>query len=66
MAGKLKAIVDYVQKNSTFGGLAVAKMTMMLKEDVSKVTDATPDDAAKIQKFREVAKEILKVDSIPV
>lgn len=66
MPGRLRKIVEYVEKNSVFKDLALARMTMLVKEDVNKITDASPDDAAKEKTFLDAAKEILGVASIPL
>ncbi len=66
MPGRLKKIVDYVRDHSILKNLALANMKLMVGEDVTEVTEDTPDDAEKEKKYIEAAKAILKKDKLDI
>ena len=51
-------IVDFVKKNASVEKIALARMSLTLGEDVSKITVSTLSDTTKIQKFIKVAEVI--------
>ncbi len=66
MPGRLKKIVDYVKDNSVLKNLSLASMRLLVEEDVTLVTENTPDDPEKEKKFLEAAKIILRKDKLNI
>ncbi|HAR39713.1 MAG: hypothetical protein A2X56_04275 [Nitrospirae bacterium GWC2_57_13] len=66
MPGRLKKIVDYVAEHTVLKNLALSRMRLLVHEDLSKLTEDTPDDAEKEKLFLEAAKTILGKDSLDI
>ncbi len=66
MPGRLKKIVDYVKDHSVLKNLSVASMRLLVNEDVTLVTENTPDDPEKEKKFLEAAKIVLRKDKLDI
>jgi hypothetical protein len=66
MPGRLKKIVDYVKDHSVLKNLSVASMRLLVDEDVTLVTENTPDDPEKEKKFLEAAKIVLRKDKLDI
>lgn len=66
MPGRLKKIVDYVAEHTVLKNLALSRMRLLVHEDLSKLTDDTPDDPEKEKLFLEAAKTILGKDSLDI
>ncbi len=66
MPGRLKKIVDYVKDHSVLKNLSVASMRLLVEEDVTLVTEKTPDDPEKEKKFLEAAKIVLRKDKLDI
>lgn len=66
MPGRLKKIVDYVRDHSMLKNLALANMCLLVGEDVTEVTEATPDDPEKEKRYVEAAKIILRKDKLDI
>ncbi len=66
MPGRLKKIVDYVKDHSVLKNLSVASMRLLVNEDVTLVTENTPDDPEKEKKFLEAAKIVLRKEKLDI
>ncbi|HLE42194.1 MAG TPA: hypothetical protein VI956_11900 [Nitrospirota bacterium] len=66
MPGRLKKIVDYVKDHSVLKNLSVASMRLLLDEDITLVTEDTPDDPEKEKKFLEAARIVLRKDKLDI
>ncbi len=66
MPGRLKKIVDYVAEHTVLKNLAMSRMRLLVHEDLSKLTEDTPDDAEKEKLFLEAAKTVLGKDSLDI
>ena len=66
MPGRLKKIVDYVKDHSVLKNLSVASMRLLVDEDVTLVTENTPDDPEKEKKFLEAAKIVLRKNELNI
>ena len=66
MPGRLKKIVDYVKDHSVLKNLSVASMRLLLDEDITLVTEDTPDDPEKEKKFLEAAKIVLRKNELNI
>ena len=66
MPGRLKKIVDYVKDHSVLKNLSVASMRLLVDEDITLVTEDTPDDPEKEKKFLEAARIVLRKDKLDI
>jgi hypothetical protein len=66
MPGRLKKIVDYVKDHSVLKNLSVASMRLLVDEDVTLVTENTPDDPEREKKFLEAARIVLRKDKLDI
>ncbi len=66
MPGRLKKIVDYVKDHSVLKNLSLASMRLLVDEDVTQITEDTPDDAEKEKKFLEAARIILRKNRLDI
>lgn len=66
MPGRLKKIVDYVKDHSVLKNLSLASMRLLVDEDVTLITEDTPDDTEKEKKFLEAAKIVLRKDKLNI
>jgi hypothetical protein len=51
-------IVQFVTNNSSSPKIALARMSLMVGEDVTKVNSATPSNQEKLERFKKVAENI--------
>lgn len=66
MPGRLKKIVDYVAEHTVLKNLALSRMRLLVHEDLSRLTEDTPDDPEKEKLFLQAAKTILGKDSLDI
>ncbi len=66
MPGRLKKIVDYVKDHSVLKNLSLASMRLLVEEDVTLITEDTPDDPEKERKLLEAAKIVLRKDKLDI
>ncbi|HAK59435.1 MAG TPA: hypothetical protein DCO77_03490 [Nitrospiraceae bacterium] len=66
MPGRLKKIVDYVADNTVLKNLALSRMRLLVHEDVTQITEDTPDDREKEKRFLEAAKTILRRETLDI
>ncbi len=66
MPGRLKKIVDYVADNTVLKNLALSRMRLLVHEDVTQITEDTPDDPEKEKQFLEAAKTILRKETLDI
>lgn len=66
MPGRLKKIVDYVADNTVLKNLALSRMRLLVHEDVTQITEDTPDDPEKEKRFLEAAKTILRKETLDI
>lgn len=59
MPGNLKKIVDLVAEKSILKKTALARMSVLLNEDVTKINDQTPDDPARETRYLDAARQIV-------
>jgi predicted hydrocarbon binding protein len=59
--GELRKIVEFVESNVILKKLALRRMSLIVGEDVTKVTDESAADPRRIGRFREAAEEITRV-----
>jgi len=62
MPGHLKKILDFVAKESILKKTSLARMSLLVGEDVSRVTEETPDDPAREEKYIGAAQKILGLE----
>ena len=63
MPGNLKKIVDFVAEKSVLKKTALARMSLLVQEDVTKITEQTPDNPAKEEKYVQAAQQILGMEA---
>lgn len=66
MPGRLKKIVDYVAEHTVLKNLAISRMRLLVHEDLTKITEDTPDDPEKEKLFLQAAKTILEKDTLDI
>ena len=66
MPGRLKKIVDYVAEHTVLKNLALSRMRLLVHEDVTQITEHTPDDPEKEKVFLEAAKTILRKEKLEI
>jgi len=54
----LYAIIEFVKKNATVEKMALARMSLLVGEDVMKITPETQGDQEKIAKFIKAAESV--------
>jgi len=62
MAGHLKKILDFVATESILKKTSLARMSLLVGEDVSRVTEDTPDDPTREEKYIRAAQQILGLE----
>ena len=58
MMSELLKIVEFTKKNVAAEKVAVARLSLMVGQDVTKITPDMPADTAKIEKFKKAAETI--------
>lgn len=62
MPGHLKKILDFVAKESILKKTALARMSALVGEDVSRISDETPDDPVREDQYIRAAQQILGLE----
>lgn len=63
MPGNLKKIVDFVAQKSVLKKTALARLSLLVQEDVTQITEEAPDDPAKEERFLHAAQQIIGMEA---
>lgn len=55
---ELVRVIEFVKSNSPSQVVAMARLSLLVGEDINKVTDATIVDTAKLEKYKKAAETI--------
>ncbi|MBC9783687.1 hypothetical protein H1S01_04070 [Heliobacterium chlorum] len=55
---ELLEILEFVRKNSRLPKLAMARLTMLLGEDVNRIDENTPSNPEKVKRYTKAAEEV--------
>ncbi len=63
MGEKIKGVLDYVKEE---GGSHAMFRVALISAIIPSRAESMPDDPKKVERIIEIAKEVLKVESIPI
>lgn len=58
LLNELIKIIEFVKSNATSQTVAMARLSLLVGEDVNKISDATIADTVKLEKYKKAAETI--------